>query len=364
MEPVTHMLTGACLARSGFNRKTAYATLAMVIAAEAPDLDMFTKLGGPVCELQHHRGITHTFVGAPFMALGTLLFIYLVSHVRRKRPGRTPIRWGWLYLGILVADLSHILLDYTNSYGVRPFFPFNPHWYAWSIVSIWDPFLFAALLLGLIVPGILALTDQEIGARSRKPRGRGWAWTALILMALWWSLRNAEHAHAEALVRNGSYVSEPFLRVAAEPQVLSPFSWQVLLDMGDRYRIANVATLRDQVNMHLLPVYKPSPTPAIAAAKQSYLGRVYLDWSSWPVIQDMGDVPIPGAPAPPPGQRWHAIQFRDMRYDQPLLSLGLSTDPHQERTSTDLPNPPLSGWVYIGPRNEVEGMYMQGLEQH
>ena len=32
MEPVTHFLTGACLGRSGFNRKTAYATLAAVLA--------------------------------------------------------------------------------------------------------------------------------------------------------------------------------------------------------------------------------------------------------------------------------------------------------------------------------------------
>ena len=35
MEPVTHFLTGACLARTGFNRRTAYATLAMTLAAEA-----------------------------------------------------------------------------------------------------------------------------------------------------------------------------------------------------------------------------------------------------------------------------------------------------------------------------------------
>ena len=50
MEPVTHFLTGACLGRSGFNRKTAYATLAMTLAAEAPDLDMFWRLRGPVDE--------------------------------------------------------------------------------------------------------------------------------------------------------------------------------------------------------------------------------------------------------------------------------------------------------------------------
>ena len=68
MEPMTHFLTGACLGRAGFNRKTAYATLAAVLAAEAADLDMFWGFAGPVEELKHHRGITHTFLAAPVVA--------------------------------------------------------------------------------------------------------------------------------------------------------------------------------------------------------------------------------------------------------------------------------------------------------
>ena len=45
MEPITHFLTGACIGRAGLNRKTAYATLAAVLAAEAADIDV-----------AHHRG--------------------------------------------------------------------------------------------------------------------------------------------------------------------------------------------------------------------------------------------------------------------------------------------------------------------
>ena len=71
MEPVTHFLTGACLARTGLNRKTAYATLAMTLAAEAPDMDAFWGFRGPVAGFEHHRGITHTFLGAPLMVTGT-----------------------------------------------------------------------------------------------------------------------------------------------------------------------------------------------------------------------------------------------------------------------------------------------------
>ena len=61
MEPVTHFLSGAILSRAGFNRRTAYATLAMTLAAEMPDIDVFWSIRGPLAGFQHHRGITHTF---------------------------------------------------------------------------------------------------------------------------------------------------------------------------------------------------------------------------------------------------------------------------------------------------------------
>src|SRR5580700_8207205 len=85
MEPVTHFLTGACLARAGFNRKAAYATLAMTIAAEAPDLDTLWSVDGPVAAFQHHRGITHTFVGLPFEGLAVLGVVWLIHRWRLRR---------------------------------------------------------------------------------------------------------------------------------------------------------------------------------------------------------------------------------------------------------------------------------------
>ncbi|MGC2697787.1 MAG: metal-dependent hydrolase, partial [Candidatus Angelobacter sp.] len=63
MEPVTHILTGACLGRAGLNRKTGLATLTLALAAEAPDIDSLSYFGGSVTGLQHHRGITHSFLG-------------------------------------------------------------------------------------------------------------------------------------------------------------------------------------------------------------------------------------------------------------------------------------------------------------
>jgi len=347
MEPVTHFLTGACLGRSGFNRKTAYATLAMTLAAEAPDLDIFWGFRGPVAELQHHRGWTHTLIGAPVVALATVAFVWVVHRLRKKEPV-VPLRWGWLMLAALIAALSHILLDYTVNYGVRPFFPFNPRWYAWSIVFIIDPWILLALFLALVVPGILGLADREIGAKKKLFRGRGWAIAALVFMVLYWGVRNAEHAHALELVQTGSYTREPLIRVAAEPHVADPFEWRVIMETADYFQTAEVRTIGDRVDTDAYAnvIYKTPVTPAVMAAKQSYLGRVYLDWSKWPVVEDLGTVRAPGADDPQPG--WHTVEFQDLRFG------------YQPMGTTD---PTLGGWVYVGPGGEIEGMYMNGHEQ-
>src|SRR5208282_5935462 len=142
MEPVTHFLTGACIGRAGLNRKTAYATLAAVLAAEAADLDIIWGFAGPVEELKHHRGITHTFWAVPVVAgvvVGAVWIFHRWREARQKnkrgtaqtpeslsqtgaspesRPAsRPPIHWGWLYATAFIAALSHLLLDWTNNYG-------------------------------------------------------------------------------------------------------------------------------------------------------------------------------------------------------------------------------------------------------
>src|SRR5271157_4253334 len=90
MEPITHFLTGACIGRAGFNRKTAYATLAAVLAAEAADLDILWEFAGPVEELKHHRGITHTFWAVPVVAGAVVGVIWIFDRLIRARKQVAP----------------------------------------------------------------------------------------------------------------------------------------------------------------------------------------------------------------------------------------------------------------------------------
>jgi len=380
MEPVTHFLTGACLSRAGFNRRTAYATLAMTLAAEAPDLDVLWGFRGPVAALEHHRGITHTFLGAPFVALAVTGAVYLWHRIREKRvpqvreanlgssassgvpstssSGATGLAPNWflLWLFSLVAVLSHLLLDFTNNYGLRPFFPFNPRWYAWSIVSIYEPLMWAALIGALILPAIFGLADREIGARRQPFRGRGWAIAALVFIVVLYGVRNAEHQRALNLLRTAG-INAPILRAAAQPYPGNPFHWQGLVETADFYQTAPISTRNDSVDLDAGQIfYKPPVTIATLVAKRTWLGHIYLDWSRWPLVTDIGSQPAPGAESipnlPAPLPNWHTVEFQDMRFFSPAgLPGGV------------VKAPPLSGAVYVGPGDEIEAMVLSGREQ-
>jgi inner membrane protein len=376
MEPVTHFLTGACISRAGLNRRTAYATLAAVLAAEAADVDILWALRGPVEELKHHRGITHTFIGAPLVAGVVVAFValpHLWQERRRKRklatmkldpgaplPRRLEpkiVRWGWLYATALIAALSHLLLDWTNNYGVRPFFPFNPRWYAGSIVVIAEPVIWALLLAALVIPALLGLIGGEIGARRTPFRGRGWAIFALVGIVILWGWRWAEQAHARALLENQQVATAPVTRIALEPYPINPFRWHAILETASFYQTAEVNTLTGEVTSDPQNdvLYKPPVTPAVEAAEQTLLGRVYLDWGTWAVVRDVGQEAAPGMDPPelPPQETWTTVEFSDLRFDYSYLGAGRAVGRN-----------PLGGWVYIVDGREDAGESMNGREQH
>lgn len=357
MEPVTHLLTGASLARAGLNRRTAYATLAMTLAAEAPDLDMLWKLRGPVAEFEHHRGLTHTFIGAPVIALIVVLFCWGFHKLRRGEPPIRPVWWRlWVYA--LLAALSHILLDFTNSYGIRPFAPFHWAWYSWDIVFIFEPVIFALLAGGLLVPALLGLVDREIASKRRGVfRGRGWAIAALAGVALLYAGRSGEHARALQLLRQTAF-NGLVVRVAAEPLPINLFHWSGIVETESAYYFADVHTRADSVEVEEQNVrYKAAVTPAVAAAKQSWLGRAYLSWSEFPLVEDTG-IGIPPESSQSrvetkdqTEERLHRVEFTDMRYGL----FDLLGNPSERRL--------LYGTVFVAPNGQIEAMLMNGKPQ-
>jgi inner membrane protein len=307
LEPITHFLTGACLGRAGLNRKTALATLTLTLAAEAPDLDIVGRIKGPAFNFAHHRGFTHSFLGVPLDAVVVVAFVYLVWRLRKRKTNNPnlPPRWGVLFLYACLAGLSHILLDFTNNYGVRPFWPFSEKWYSWDIVFIVEPVMLALLFLGLVVPALFSLVDKEIGARPRGPRGRLAASLALIGVVLMWGIRDYEHRRTVNALNARTYNGADPLRVSAYPHWINPFQWDGVVEAPAFFALAPVASLGPEVDPEgqLEIHYKPEETPITLAAKKSYLGRVYLDWAQYPVT-DTQTLPDGG----------YVVHFQDLRY--------------------------------------------------
>ena len=319
LEPVTHFLYGACLSRAGFTRKTALATVTMVLAAEAPDIDMLWYFRGSAVGFAHHRGFTHTVFGIPFVAAAVLLLVFVLNYLYRRwrplkplpehAPPRLAPRWGVLYGLACIAGYSHILLDFTNSYGVRPFFPVWNHWVAWDIVSVIEPILYVFLIGGLLLPSLFGLVNQEIGARTRGPRGRSGAIAALILVALVWGVRDYEHRRALAAMNAVLYKGSVATRLGAFPYEFTPFRWMGVAETSANYQAFLVNSAEPEVDPgdRAETYYKPQDSDAIRAAKDSYLGRAYLDWARFPIIEvEKRTDPV-----------MYIVSFRDIRYAYP-----------------------------------------------
>jgi inner membrane protein len=326
LEPITHFLTGACMGRAGLNRKTALATLTLTLAAEAPDLDVLGRLRGPAFGFAHHRGFTHSFLGIVLMAAVVVGFVYLVWRLRRRKltNPNLPPRWGLLFLYACLAGLSHILLDFTNNYGVRPFWPFSEKWYSWDIVFIFEPVMFTCLLLGLIAPSFFALIDKEIGARQRGPRGRISATLALIAVVFLWTVRDFEHRRAVNALAARTYEGAEPARVSAYPSLSDPFHWYGVVETSDFFVLAPVDSLRPEVDPgaaeddRLEIRYKPEETAITLAAKRSYLGRVYLDWAQYPTTQ-----------TETLGEAGYIVHFQDLRFVQLPSLFGRRGEPRR-----------------------------------
>ena len=309
MEPLTHFLTGACLGRAGLNRKTALATLTLTLAAEAPDLDVLGRFHGAAFAFAHHRGFTHSFLGILIDSVVVLAFVYLVwrARGRRTRNPNLPVRWGLLFLYACLGGLSHILLDFTNNYGVRPFWPFSEKWYSWDIVFILEPIMLLFLFLGLVAPSLFSLIDKEIGARRHGPRGRVAATLALIGVVLLWAVRDYEHRRAIHAMEARTYNDVDPLRVSAYPRWFDQFHWDGVVDAPAFFALCAVDSRNPEVDPEgrMEIRYKPEETPITLAAKNSYMGRVYLDWAQYPITE---------TETLEPPQQGSIVHFQDLRY--------------------------------------------------
>lgn len=191
MDNITHALVGVLLARAAvpWVGSLRGALWAAMLASEAPDLDLLLT---PFFEdarigyLVHHRGHTHTLVGAAVLAVGCAAFARWRDPDARAAP---------LLALSLAAALLHVGADWWNSYGVHPFWPVENGWYYGDMIFILEPLLWCALLplafttatqrgvrIGLGVLGLILAVVTSIGLGPMA--GAAWALVTTLLVIL------------------------------------------------------------------------------------------------------------------------------------------------------------------------------------
>jgi inner membrane protein len=353
------MLTGACLSRAlGLPERVRYATAACVIAAELPDADYIYRLGGPLVYFQHHRGWTHALWSLPVQTALVVGAFWLLHSTRRswkRKRSYEPAETNWPLLSgvVLLALLSHILLDWTNNYGVRPFAPFNPHWYAGGIIYIAEPLLWLFLGAALLLPLLLSLVHREIGIRRTRHDGQGLAIAALVLMVGLWGYRILQRGDAETQANGQEYRGGAVLRTSLDPYPINPYRWHLVVETPLNFQSATIETRTGLVDTQ--QVYpKPPITLYTQAARASWLGQVYLDWSKFPLVVDAGaagDV-HPEMDLSPHDRALHVVQFGDLRFRYDAIGL-----------RDNAGRPPLGAEAWVDDGGHVERIFIGSTEQ-
>lgn len=359
MDNLTHTLVGLAAAKAGLGRVSPYATAVCVAAANLPDADIVVAGRGATVYLEHHRGITHSIVGT--LALGLLLPLVFVAGERvvarvRGREPRARLR------GLLVASLlltaSHPLLDWTNSYGLRPFLPWSREWFYGDLVFVIDPWLWLLLggtcflltsatrwrlalwsLLGAAVAAAVLFAPQQRGfevpvaakalwgaglasvalARWRgvgtRGRGPALAAAALVLLVVYWgglavvqarALRAADAFGRHVAAEEGSRLT----KVAAMPTLLNPFKWVCVAETERatyRYELGPGTAYFEDVRVlseHERP--QGEAAEAVERAARDERARVLLDFARFPVAQVW-----------PAAEGGSVVRITDVRFGEP-----------------------------------------------
>lgn len=273
MDNVTHSLTGLLLARAGLNRVVAGATAVLLISANIPDIDIVALARGPLAYLQVHRGYTHSLLLLPVMALFSVL---LASALLRRF---IPLPVGVLVGCVGVA--SHLLLDWTNSYGIRLLLPFSSRWFHldWDVLT--DYLLWTVLGFAVAWPYFARLVMSEIGAR--RAFGRVLPTFALLFLVALEASRGFTHGKAIAQMNTMLYDGGSALQIAALPTGLSPWLWRPVVETSRAYEIGSLNVLTESEPSEMKRFLKIQRDAAMEAALRTEPFRYFQYFARFPV---------------------------------------------------------------------------------
>jgi inner membrane protein len=283
VDNVCHTLVGLALGEAGLKRWSRYATAALVISANLPDIDILV-MATNVPAVGFRRGWTHGLLGQLLLPIVLTTVLTAFAHRRTSkgtnppearhdsRPSRDDLRrdFGALLALSYIGVFSHVLLDLANNYGVRLLMPFSNRWFYGDTLFIVDPWLWATLGIG----AWLARTRMSVAPARRALRI---AMVYIILMAL-----SARAARTAVMAQwQADYGVLPRALMVG-PVFADPLHKQVIVDRGDGYLQGSFSWITRSVRFDSHVVAKDAATDVAAAARQEKNVQALLAWARFP----------------------------------------------------------------------------------
>lgn len=322
MDNLTHTLFAVTLGRTPLGRAGRGTTTALVLASNAPDVDIITAAHGGSAYLQWHRGPTHGPLGIVGLAALTAAIVWAVQRYTDRRGARTgeppSATFPMLVAVSALGVLGHILMDFPTSYGTRLLSPFSWHWFAADLMPIVDVYLVVALFAGLLFGQaseasrrrnaaiVLALMAANYGVRAvarheaiaLAPRVFGPLMpqpcdpdrTAQPLLVQW----PREQVDVASLASMPGGASRCLADLAAMPTFLSPFKWRLVARLSNAYELHDIDVLdaawrrpaeAGEAPWRVTVRYPDQWTPTVRTAAAAPLARTFLGFSRYPAAR-------------------------------------------------------------------------------
>jgi len=280
MDPITHGLASYVLKRAAFPRVPRSTTLAILAAGTLADLDSLSRFFGPSAFLTFYRTYFHSLLAAILLSL----FVALPFLLRKSGLAKNQTSFVTIFGASLAAAVLHLLMDLFQSAGVELFWPFSPRRIAMDWVAHLDLWIPGILLAGILLPALSGLVTEEIGARSKGPRGKAGASLALAALLLYLVARFVFHGNALAAMESRTYRGESPRRVAAFAESNSPYRWHGIVETESALHDLDVEAgpAANFDSDSAITSYKPEPSPALDAARDSAVARRFLQVARFP----------------------------------------------------------------------------------
>ncbi len=269
MDNLCHTLVGAAFGEAGLKRRTRFGSATLMIAANLPDLDVLV-FATDIPSVAFRRGWTHGTTAQLLLPVALTAVMWAVGRICPARDDRTPIHVRSLLLLSYAGVLSHVALDWLNTYGVRLLMPFDGRWFYGDALFIIDPWLWLALGAGVWI--------------ARRRGGPVPARRALVVAALYIATMCVTAGLARDVVLDEwrtARGAEP-LSLMVGPNPITPFRREVIVDAGAHYEAGTFDWFPARVTFASGRVPKNDHDPRLAQAHEAPQIRGFLVWSRFP----------------------------------------------------------------------------------